>query len=57
MDSKIEKVLNVILKDKEIESFQGIIKKCNENQIGFQNKGFNERETKLIKEIHKSINE
>lgn len=57
METKNEKVLQVIFKDKEIESFKSIIKKCNENRIGFQNRIFDEDESKLIKSINKSFNE
>ena len=57
METKNENVLQVIFKDKEIESFKNIIKKCDENRIGFQNRIFDEDESKLIKSINKSLNE
>lgn len=55
MEIKNEKSFNINLKDKEIETFKSILKKCEseDKKIGFQRKVFNEDETKLIKNINK----
>ena len=57
MDTKNEKLLNITLKDKEIEKFKSIIKKCKseDKKIGFQQKVFDEDEIKLIKDINKAV--
>ncbi len=56
METKKVESLNITLKDKEIERFKSIIKKCEseDKQIGFQQKTFDEDEMKLIKDINKS---
>lgn len=59
MECKKENVLNIILKDNEIENFKKIIDKCKDEEgkvIGFKNKKFTESENKLLKDIHKAIN-
>lgn len=57
METKNENLLNIKLKDKEIENFKSIIKKCEveDKKIGFQ-QIFDENEIKLIKDIGKSVN-
>lgn len=55
MEAKIEKTLNIILKDNEIEHPKNVVKKCvDENKkIGFNKNIFNVDEIKLIKDIKK----
>ncbi len=57
MDYKKEKVLNITLKDKEIENFQSIINKCKEGDknIGFNNNKFTDDENKLLKDINNAL--
>lgn len=59
MEIKNEKLLNITLKEKEIENFKSIIKKCEgeDKKIGFQQRVFDEDEIKLIKDISKSVSE
>lgn len=53
MEAKNEKILNITLKDKEIELLKSVIKKCvsEDKKIGFNQKVFNDDEMKFIKDI------
>lgn len=57
METKKEKILNIIIKDKEIDSFKEVIKKCiTENKkIGFKDRVFNKEEIDLIENINAAI--
>lgn len=57
MEYKKEKVLNITLKDNEIDSFRSIIKKLKDEdkKIGFKQKVFNDEENKLLSDINKAI--
>ena len=59
MEAKNEKILNITLKDKEIELLKSVVKKCvgEDKKIGFNTKVFNDDEMKFIKDMDKTMSE
>ena len=59
MKTKKEKILNITLKDKEIEHLKSVVKKCvsEDKKIGFNKKIFNDDEIKFIKDLDKTMSE
>lgn len=59
MEVKNEEILNITLKDKEIEHLKSVVKKCvsEDKKIGFNKKIFNDDEMKFIKDLDKTMSE